>query len=116
MPSPLTAVVLCVSALTASATCMAAEVKQETRPAAVATAKPIPVAATTTAAAVPRQGTELIKSAAASTRDDAPPVARDATAHKDGQEQPRRGGTAMLLAALALMSGIALRRFGAPGR
>lgn len=57
---------------------------------------------------------ELIKTAAAGTRDDAPPVA---TAHRprvsEQQDHPRRGGTAMLLAALALMSGIALRRYGA---
>ena len=58
---------------------------------------------------------ELIQTAAAGTRDDAPPVMHEAT-RRGGQDHPRRGGTAMLLAALALMSGIALRRFGASGR
>lgn len=75
-----------------------------------------------TAAAMPaapnaaRKG-ELIKAAAAGTRDDGPPSAsspRDSmSAHAADEDHPRRGGTAMLLAALALMSGIALRRYGA---
>jgi hypothetical protein len=69
--------------------------------------------ATTAQAAQPPARAELIKTAAAGTRDDAPPVAT-ARPHGTGQQDhPRRGGTAMLLAALALMSGIALRRFGA---
>jgi hypothetical protein len=57
---------------------------------------------------------ELIKAAAAGTPDDGMPVA-SAHPHVTGQQDqhPRRGGTAMLLAALALMSGIALRRYGA---
>ena len=60
-----------------------------------------------------RSGKGLIKTAAAGTRDDVPPVVRDAVAHHPGDDDhPRRGGTAMLLSALALMSGIALRRFG----
>ena len=114
MHSPLTAVVLCISALSVSGTCMAAEARTETRSAVIAPTKAI--VAIPTATAAPRQGTELIKSAAASTRDDAPPAARDTAARKDGDGQPRNGGTGMLLAALALMAGIALRRFGAPGR
>jgi hypothetical protein len=58
----------------------------------------------------------LIKTAAAGTRDDEPPVAQSAARGSQAQDEhdhPRRGGTAMLLAALALMSGIALRRYGA---
>jgi hypothetical protein len=62
-----------------------------------------------------RAGAELIKTAAASTRDDAPPAVRATATNHAGQDQPRRGGTAMLLAALALMSGIALRRYGGRG-
>ena len=59
---------------------------------------------------------ELIQTAAAGTRDDEPPVVT-ARPHAQGQQDhPRRGGTAMLLAALALMSGIALRRYGATHR
>src|SRR5438132_4034179 len=56
---------------------------------------------------------ELIKTAAAGTRDDAPPAPTARSRANEQQDHPRRGGTAMLLAALALMSGIALRRYGA---
>lgn len=89
------AIVLCILAQAASAQCVAPSAK--------------PATATPTAARA-----ELIKTAAAGTRDDEPPAM---TAHSRVKEQqqdhPRRGGTAMLLAALALMSGIALRRYGA---
>jgi hypothetical protein len=62
-----------------------------------------------------RPGSEFIAVAVAGTRDDAPAPRPAATSRSDEQHHPRRGGTAMLLAALALMSGIALRRFNAPG-
>jgi hypothetical protein len=62
-----------------------------------------------------RPAPELIQTAAAGTRDDTPPAVHEAT-RRNGQDHPRRGGTAMLLAALALMSGIALRRYGASRR
>jgi hypothetical protein len=57
----------------------------------------------------------LIKTAAASTHDQMPVLTHSAPASDAGaqDDQHRRGGPAMLLAALALMSGIALRRFGA---
>lgn len=61
-------------------------------------------------------GAELITTAAAGTRD-APvlrPVARVAAPADEDQSRP--AGPAMLLAALALMSGIALRRYGAGNR
>jgi hypothetical protein len=80
-------------------------------PTAAAEAKPHVAAAP--AQPGTRPAPELIKTAAAGTRDDAPPVARESTRNANGQDHPRRGGTAMLLAALALMSGIALRRYGA---
>ena len=64
---------------------------------------------------------ELITAAAAGTRDEPgtprEPKSAARSAHKvqqdtqDDEDHPRRGGTAMLLAALALMSGIALRRY-----
>lgn len=58
----------------------------------------------------------LIKAATAGTRDEALPPRRPAARQAgESEEQPRRGGTAMLLAALALMSGIALRRYGTKG-
>ena len=95
MHTSLTTLVLCLAAHVASAQCV------NSAPASTA--------------AAPVQGMELIKTAAAGTRDDDAPPAMTARAHANGaQEHPRRGGTAMLLAALALMSGIALRRYGAP--
>jgi hypothetical protein len=62
-----------------------------------------------------RLGGELIKSAAAGTHD-APAIrtvsapAAATTGAAEGEEQPRRTGSAMLLAAVAVMSAIALRR------
>src|SRR2546430_1673264 len=58
------------------------------------------------APATARRAPELIKTAAAGTRDDAPPSMHAGPRNQGGQDHPRRGGTAMLLAALALMSGI----------
>ncbi len=60
---------------------------------------------------------ELIASATAGTREvaAAPRTAPQASARPDPQ-RPRRAGPAMLLAALALMSGIALRRYSAGSR
>lgn len=86
-----------------------------------------PVASTTTsshpathaqvhATAANAQG--IIKTAAAGTPDDAPPAVRESVSESPrngGEDRPHRSGTAMLLAALAFMSGIALRRFGAGG-
>jgi len=109
-------IVLFVLAQAASAQCIAS-------PAVPAVAQVQTVSETTVRAAGANTGTpaakpnrELIKAATASTRDDMPPATRDAatTRQTEEQDQPRRGGTAMLLAALALMSGIALRRYGAP--
>ena len=98
------ALFLCIAAQGAIAQCAAPPVATTNQPAATAA---------TRAPADTHKSPELIKTAAASTRDDAPPVVRESTRRPDGQDHPRRGGTAMLLAALALMSGIALRRYGA---
>lgn len=101
MRSPVIAIVLCIFSAAASAQC---------------------VAQAPLAAAV-RPGGELIKTAAAGTReralpaDDGVPAIREtAAAAKRGEDQPprRAAGPAMLLAALAVMSGIALRRYSAP--
>ncbi|NPC57280.1 hypothetical protein [Caenimonas soli] len=113
MHSLLTAVVLCIFAHAALAQCVdSLPTALDTRPGAevVKKTKPAPMP---TAGAV-RPGGELIKTAAAGTHD-APPIAREVSARAtaDQEEPPRRGGPAMLLAALALMSGIALRRYGA---
>jgi len=69
------------------------------------------------AAALPagptRPGAELITAAGAVTHD-GPPVTQAAPgANPEPEDRSRRAGPAMLLAALALMSGIALRRYGA---
>jgi len=54
---------------------------------------------------------ELIKSAGAQTHDGAPPVRAVHARHRDPDEHEHHTGPAMLLAALALMAGIALRRY-----
>jgi hypothetical protein len=117
MYSSLTAVVLCIFTQAAVAQGVApVPVAQPTRPAAALT-KHKPVAAAPVAGA-PHSGGELIKTAAAGTHDEVPGAARNvpvavAVAGAPAEEQHHRGSTGMLLAALALMSGIALRRFGA---
>lgn len=99
MHTLLTTIVLCLAAHVASAQCVSG-----TPPAT---------------AAAPAQRMELIKTAAAETRD-ASTIARlpqVATQDKAATtEHRRRTGPAMLLAALALMSGIALRRSSASGQ
>jgi hypothetical protein len=116
MHSFLTAVVFCLFAQTALAQCVGSlPVVNDARQAAEPLVKktktaPMPVAG------AQRPGGELIKTAAAGTHD-GPPIARETparmTATASEENPPRRGGPAMLLAALALMSGIALRRYGA---
>lgn len=115
MHSSLTAVVLCIFAQTALAQCVDSrpvtlDSRQGTELVMKTKTAPMPVAG-----AAVRPGGELIKTAAAGTHG-APPIARETSvrAATAGEETPpRRGGPAMLLAALALMSGIALRRYGA---
>jgi len=102
MRSSVISIVLCVVVKAAAAQCVAPA------PAAVA---PVAVAPVTIAPAAkaPRTG-ELIQTAAAGTREGAPAFQPAARARTEGESHPRRTGSAMLLAALALMSGIALRR------
>jgi hypothetical protein len=107
MHREVTAIVLCILAQAAGAQCTAAPIEASAPPAAVAQATH------TNPAAQPKAHAELIQTAAAGTRDDGPPIVREgARTHAGTQDHPRRGGAAMLLAALALMSGIALRRYG----
>jgi hypothetical protein len=122
MQSSLIAVVLCLFANAADAQCLrsapsAADPGQAMDMIRVSTM-------TVPAHPVSRTGGDLITAAAASTRHE-PGTAREgavivraspAKAEEEGEESPRRGGTAMLLAALALMSGIALRRYGSNGQ
>lgn len=115
MQRPIAAIFLCVLAQAVPA--QSAEPAGPVTPAAQAQAasESPAVAGPANAAPAARPNRELIKTATASTRDGMPPARDAAAARAQGeQDEPRRGGTAMLLAALALMSGIALRRFGAP--
>jgi hypothetical protein len=102
MHTLLPSIVFCVLAQTAAAQCV--------NP---ATATPVTAQARPTA--------ELISTAAASTRD-APSLRRTSVSVSakpspvPGEERRRPTGTAMLLAAVALMSGIALRRASASGQ
>ena len=113
MQSQLIAVVLCIFANAASAQCTASTVAP---PAAAAANGIVNVAHVTATAAPAHTGGQLITTAAAGTRDE-PIVMRNAGTARpgglhanDGEEHKHRNGTAMLLAALALMSGIVLRR------
>ena len=117
MHSSLTAVVFCLFAQAALAQCVdSLPVANDARQAGEQIVKKTKTAPMPVAGAV-RPGGELIKTAAAGTHD-GPAMAREtparvaaATTHEG--DPPKRGGPAMLLAALALMSGIALRRYGA---
>jgi hypothetical protein len=107
MHREVTAIVLCILAQAATAQCVAPAADAQPHAAAAVQTVRAPAATQQKAHA------ELIQTAAAGTRDDDPPVIHEGSRHRAGtQDHPRRGGTAMLLAALALMSGIALRRFG----
>lgn len=116
----LTSIVLCLVAHTAAAQCV------DTTPLAVQvhsgaglirTAAAAPDAAARPNAAA---GGELIKTAAAGPREVAmrqtPPVSGTPKPQASDQEQPRRTEPAMLLAALAVMTAIALRRSGGSGQ
>ncbi|MBE7941714.1 MULTISPECIES: hypothetical protein [Ramlibacter] len=110
MRSLLTAAALCAALQGAFAqgTCAPAA---QAGPVAVASASRAAAPAGRVAAPAPAPAPvhgELIKTAAAGTRDGMPA----ASVPRPHENRPQRGGVAMLLAALALMSGIALRRYG----
>ena len=108
MHSSLIAVVLCILAQ-GSAACIttADDTQQRAGPSKAHVAK-------VQSAGPARPGAELITTAAAGTRG-APTALRAAplASAQPDEEHPRRAGPPMLLAALALMAGIALRRYGA---
>jgi len=97
MRSSVIAIVLCIFAASAAAQC----------------------ASQATVAQAARPSPELIKTAAAgmhpepglAVEDGLPVISETATATKSEQKSSPRAGPAMLLAAVALMSGIALRRY-----
>lgn len=115
----LTSIVLCLVAQTAAAQCvdptpMAAQVHSGAgliRTSATAGATPL----------APSAGRDLIKTAAAGPREVAlrpsPLVSGPPKPRTGGEEdEPRRTGPAMLIAALAVMTAIALRRSGGSGQ
>lgn len=115
----LTSIVLCLVAHAAAAQCV------DTTPLAAQVhsgARVIRTSATTATAPLPKpSGGDLIKTAAAGPRDVAmrqsPPVPGPPKPQSPGEEdQPRRTGPAMLIAALAVMTAIALRRSGGSGQ
>ena len=75
-------------------------------------------AATAGGAPAARAGEPFVKVAARGTHgmDSAPVAIRAKADPATREEHPRRAGPAMLLAVLAVMSGIALRRLGASSR
>jgi hypothetical protein len=99
MRSSVISIVLCVMVEAAAAQCVAQA--------------PVAVAPITVAPVAKGQhpGGELIQTAAAGTREGPAAFQPAARATSDNETHPRRTGSAMLLAALALMSGIALRRY-----
>jgi hypothetical protein len=103
MRSSVISIVLCVVVEAAAAQCVAQA------PMAVAPVAAAPVTMAP-AAKAPHPGGELIQTAAAGTREGPRAFQSAAPARSEGESHPRRTGSAMLLAALALMSGIALRR------
>jgi hypothetical protein len=101
----------CVSPAAMSAT--AGKAAAATAAAAAAATAPAVMMVTPARAAGPaRPGPDLITAAGAVTHDGSAMQAAPRSKPQP-EDRPRRSGTAMLLAALALMSGIALRRYSA---
>jgi hypothetical protein len=84
-----------------------------TAAAAAAATTPAVMMMTPMRAASPSRGADLITAAGAVTHDGPSVRQSPPRAKPEPEEHDRPAGPAMLLAALALMSGIALRRFGA---
>ncbi len=129
MQSQMIAVVLCVFATTAGAQNISGPEAppQLQRAESVKSSSVSPAAGSDALAARPIAAPNArpgIITAAGATTPDGPVRVRDNTpvsrapigAPVDGEPAQQRGSTAMVLAALALMSGIALRRFGSTGR
>ncbi len=120
MRSSVIAFLLCAGAAAATAQCVAPGAVSSGRTAAATSAA---AAAATTPAVImmtpkrpagpTRPGPELITAAQAVTQDGPPVMQATPRAKPEPEERHRPAGPAMLLAALALMSGIALRRYSA---
>lgn len=120
MRSSVIAFLLCACAAAAMGQCVApgalssGRTAAATSAAAAAATTPAVIMVTPTRPAGPtRPGPELITAAGAVTHDGPPVVQATPRARPEPDEHDRPAGPAMLLAALALMSGIALRRFSA---
>jgi hypothetical protein len=122
MRSSVIAFLLCASTAAAMGQCVSPAAMTATANKAAAATAAAAAAATTPAmimvtparpAGPGRAGPELITAAGAVTHDGPPVMQATPRAKHDPDERPRRSGPAMLLAALALMSGIALRRYSA---
>jgi hypothetical protein len=101
MRNSVIAIVLCVLAAAAGARCVEQALAPGVEQAGGAV---MTKASATTAAAGTQQELPM---------DDGPPVTRASAPQEESDEQQPRGtGTAMVLAAVAVMSGIALRRYG----
>ena len=111
MRSPIIAIVLCIVSATAVAQCVAQPPSAALT--AAATATPVTITPARPGPDTKKAAPELIKTAGAVTHDAPVMRAAPSPAHSADAEPPRRTGSAMLLAALALMSGIALRRYSA---
>ncbi|MDB5870804.1 MAG: hypothetical protein JWQ07_246 [Ramlibacter sp.] len=111
MRSTLIAIVLCACSAAASAQCLASNPTTAAAPLPDSTQPTAVKHPTGQAVTEARPAPELIKTAGAQTHDGSPSMQASPARSRPAGERPVRTGTAMLLAALALMSGIALRRY-----
>ena len=120
MRSSVIAFLLCACAAAAMGQCVApaamssSRIAAATSAAAAAATTPAVIMVTPTRSAGPtRQGPEFITAAGAVTHNGTPVMQTTPRARPQSEETDRPAGPAMLLAALALMTGIALRRYSA---
>jgi len=120
MRSSVIAFLLCACAAAAMGQCVAPAATSTSRSAAAtsaaataATTPAVMMMSPTRPAGPSRPGADLITAAGAVTHDRPPAMQAAPRAKPEPDDHDRPAGPAMLLAALALMSGIALRRYSA---